>query len=93
MPRGEDHARGREAGREVARAHAQARRQTERALLDEDGLRLRWVQLLRLERAFETRRLARVLASTRSSDDPARQRYEAFLACERAPLRSATTAP
>lgn len=78
---------------EVARAHAQARRQTERALLDEDGLRLRWVQLLRLERAFETRRLARVLASTRSSDDPARQRYEAFLACERAPLRSATTSP
>jgi hypothetical protein len=79
-------------GAPVARAHAHARRDTDRALLAEEALRERWVQLVRLSRAFETRRLARALAASRPRSDPARQRYEAFLACERAPL-AATAAP
>ena len=78
----------------VANAHAQARRATDRALLAEEALRVRWVQLMRLERAFETRRLAHALAESRSAADPARRHYEALLACERAPLqRSEPTQP
>ncbi|MCA9576659.1 MAG: hypothetical protein KC668_14545 [Myxococcales bacterium] len=69
-----------------AASYQRARRATDRALLAEENLRLRWVQVMRLARAFETRRLARALAATRPLTDPARQHYEALLSCERAPL-------
>ncbi len=68
-----------------AREHARLRQQTDRDLMEEDQLRLRWVLLTRLSRALETRRLARALFA-RGSDDPSRVHYEALLACERAPL-------
>jgi hypothetical protein len=71
-----------------ARVHARLQETSDRLLMEEDALRLRWVLQMRLARAFETRRLARVL-SARPLSDPARRYYEALLACERAPLGSA----
>lgn len=68
-----------------ASEHVRLREESDRLLLEEDTLRLRWVLLMRLARTFETRRLARALAS-RAPTDPDRRYYEALLACERAPL-------
>lgn len=68
-----------------AREHLRLREESDRLLVEEDTRRLRWVLLMRLGRAFETRRLARALA-LRASSDPDRRYYEALLACERAPF-------
>lgn len=70
---------------EGARALAELREESDQLLVEEDALRVRWVLLMRLGRAFETRRLARAL-SLRAPSDPDRQHYEALLACERALL-------
>ncbi len=68
------------------RAYQARRVQTDALLLEEDALRLQWVRASRLMRALRTKRLAGALAAAYPPGHALRERYDALLRCERAPL-------